>query len=120
MSNRLDEYKKVLDYTDVPHVEAEILGLPITSTTYDFLIRFTAPIKTVLMGEPIRVSGFAAMSGPLTLDDLIKEAILNRYQDMIKDSSQGELTDEEQAFMDKLKNRDEVIFHQLKLVRDNG
>lgn len=114
----LDKWKEVVHYKDVDYLEAELLPLPIETTTYDFMIRFTAPIATVLSRDPIRISHMATLMGDLNVEDLIKEAVQKRWEDMITTAfDTQDPKPEEEEFRKKLMDRKEIVIHKMELTR---
>lgn len=114
---KLEQWKEYVQFSDVDYLEVELLGLPIESTSYDFMIKFDAPISTVLIREPIRVSCFAAMTNK-PIDDLIKHAVLERWRDMIAEAFQvPHLPKEQQEMYTKLMSIEKVEIHYMELVR---
>lgn len=105
---------------DVDYLEVELLPLPVTNLSVEYLIRFCKPVPLCLSKEPIVV--------PLGIDidclglekkgheEVLKEEILKRWREGFA-IDKHEL-DEVGEEVKKWYNLTDVRIHYLKLVRD--
>ena len=108
-------------FYDVDYLEVEIIHLPVTGLSLDFLYRFSKPIPCVLHSEPIKLSHSMTQPNNKSYDERLKEVLLMEWKKLVQEDRVGkaEITDPEaKALIEKLENISEVKLITLNLVRD--
>jgi len=111
----------VFEFHDVDYLEVEVLKLPVTGLSLDFLWRFSKPFAGILNIEPIRLSHNLTQISNEPYEERLKKEILAQWKKMVKENCDIYKDGHElkvQSLIYKWENITEVKIHYLKLVRE--